>query len=104
MAGEYTLVVPATSPASEFVGLITRFGERLVPALYLVESTRASRSYSCTRLLRSDWPEDILVSADNQQWYVAFYRAVPSQRTLSLTTFVRRCLPEGGVGGTFAEV
>jgi hypothetical protein len=103
MADEYTFALSAAAPAIDFTELITSFEQFLGLKLYRVESQGTRRSYSFTGSQRSNWPEDVLISAAKKEWYVAFYCAIPSQRTAILTGLAH-CLQEVGVTGTFEEI
>ena len=103
MADEYTLALPAAALAIDFPAVITCFEHSVGVALYVVERQVTSRSYSFTSTPRSEWPEDVGISADNKEWYVAFYLAIPAQR-LAILTALAHCLREAGVTGTFEEI
>jgi len=103
MADEYTFALPAAALAVDFPALITRFEHSVGVALYVVERQVTSRSYSFTSTPRSKWPEDVRIAADNKQWQVAFYLAMPAQRTAILTALAH-CLANTGVPGTFEEI
>lgn len=103
MADEYPLTLPAVAVTIDLPALLTRFEHLVRVALQVVESQDRSRSYSFTSSPRNEWPEDVRISADNKEWYVAFYLAMPAQRTAVLTALAH-CLEEVGVTGMFEEI
>jgi hypothetical protein len=69
----------------------------------VVARSPVSRSYAFAALPRSQWPEDFVVIADREEWYLNFHSATGFQRAAILHALTQ-CLRTAGIVGKFEEL